>query len=222
MTFVPITYYTVFGAGDGSENINWEVLLTEEESRAYERAKKLLLPLKEVEDLKDALIRAYDEIEKEEIDNAISYDEEFVTECMGTTEMDAEDLNDLVKEKDSRAIEFFGLEDLSDEELQNWDANKLEQLPTIAEFDTTFEAQSPFAVGWELVVNFKEDEDGYDDVEEEDAKEVIEELFIESKGDYKELREYLKRLDEYLYSDKSAFELAQEVAEKLSIKDFEE
>ena len=56
----------------------------------------------------------------------------------------------MVKNRDPYALEFFGLLDADDEELEDWDADFLDEIPTIADFIEDFEPYSPFDEGWSL------------------------------------------------------------------------
>lgn len=151
---VELRYGVIFGKGDSSDWCEWEIELTPEEEIAYKNAVENKIPLNEVKELINALQRAYEEIECEEIENALDYDEEYVMECQGLIEMDTDELNELVHSKDPHALEFFDLTDASDEEIEDWDAEYLDEIPTIQEFDEDFEPYSPFDEGWELDVEF--------------------------------------------------------------------
>lgn len=162
---VQLRYGVVFGKGDSTDWIDWEIELTKEETTAYNHAIENKIPLSEVEELKDALQRAYEEIESEEISMGIDNEDEYVMECQGVMEMDADELNDLVANRDPHALEFFGLTDADDDELDEWDANDLHELPLIKDFVEDFEPYSPYDEGWTLNVEFV-------DPNEEDLDEV--------------------------------------------------
>ena len=151
---VELRYGVSFGKGDSTDWIDWEIELTKDEEIAYNNAIANEIPLDEVEELKDALRRAYEEIESEEISNAIDNGEEYVLECQGEIEMDPDELNDLIAERDDYALEFFGLEDADEEELDEWDANDLDELPLVKDFVEDFEPYSPYDEGWDLRVEF--------------------------------------------------------------------
>ena len=160
-----LRYGVCFGKGDGSDYFGWDVELTPEEEVAYKNAVENKIPLESVEELKDALDRAYAEIEEEEISNGIFYDVEFVQECQGEIEMDCEELNELVHNRDAHALEFFGLVDSTDEEISAWDAYDLEDVPMVKDFVVGFEPESPFLHGWDLNVEFVDpnEDNGWDD-----------------------------------------------------------
>lgn len=169
---VQLQYYVSFGKGDSSDYIDWEIELTEEEEIAYKKAFRDEIPFDEVPELQEVLARAYAEIEEMEISNGIDMGEEYVLECQGEAEMDPDELNDLVAERDSHALAFFGLTDADEDELDEWDANDLDDLPLIKDFVEGFEPYSPYDEGWTLVVEFAEidelEDDDFDDDEEED------------------------------------------------------
>lgn len=151
---VEIRYGVTFGKLDSSDWIDWEIELTEEEAIAYQNAIKNKTPLNTVPELQDALQRAYEEIEDEEISMGIDNGDEYVLECQGEAEMDPYELNDLVADGDEHALEFFGLTDADEDELDEWDANDLDELPLIKDFIEDFEPYSPFSEGWTLNVEF--------------------------------------------------------------------
>lgn len=151
---VELRYGVIFGKGDSSDWIDWEIELTPEEEIAYKNAIENKILLEDVEELKPALRRAYDEIEAEEISNGLDYGEEYVMECQGELEMDCDELNDLVDNRNPHALAFFGLTDATEDELENWDAYDLDEVPLIKDFVEGFEPSSPYDAGWTLVVEF--------------------------------------------------------------------
>jgi hypothetical protein len=151
---VEIRYGVTFGKCDSSDWIDWEVELTDEEAIAYQNAIDNEIPLNEVPELQDALQRAYEEIEDEEISMGIDNGDEYVMECQGEAEMDPDELNDLVADRDPHALAFFGLTDADEDELDEWDANDLDELPLIKDFVEGFEPYSPYDEGSTLNVEF--------------------------------------------------------------------
>ena len=85
---VQLRYGVTFGKCDSSDWIDWEIELTDEEAAIYEHAVANQIPLNEVPELQDALRRAYEEIEEEEISMGIDNGDEYVLECQGEAEMD--------------------------------------------------------------------------------------------------------------------------------------
>jgi hypothetical protein len=158
---IGVRYAVIFGKGDASDWISWDVELTAEEESAFKNALENDFPLDEVEELRDVIQRAYDDIELEEIDLGLEQEDEYVMECQGVLEMDADELNDLVANRDVHALEFFGLTDADDDELEEWDAYELDKLPLIEEFVEDFTPSSPFDTAWTLKVEFL-DADEYD------------------------------------------------------------
>ena len=154
MKKVALRYGVVFGKGDASDWIDYEIDLTDEEEAIYDNAIANEIPLEDVAELQDALDRAYEEIEDMEITNGIDYEDEYVLECQGEIEMDTLELNELVHNRDPHALAFFGLEDASDEEIEEWDADDLDDIPLIKDFQEDFEPYSPYDEGWTLNVEF--------------------------------------------------------------------
>ena len=220
---VDLRYGVTFGKCDSSDWIDWEIDLTEEEEKIYNRAVRLRIPLEDVSELKDVLSRAYDDIEAEEIENSLACDDEYTQECTGRYPVDADDINDLVRSGDQHAIEFFGLQELSKEELEEWDANDLDELPDVCDFEEGFEASSPYDCGWTLYVEFVDPNEDGDDLSEEEATEVLKELFAEANGNYEEIFGYIERCDYYYDPEEYSTlgELAESIAAEMGLEDFE-
>lgn len=154
MKTVEIRYGITLGKGDSSDWLEYEIDLTDDEMRIYDEAVENGILLEKVPELRAALRRAYEEIEDMEIDAGIEAEEEYTMECQGLAPMDADELNDLVADRDPHALSFFDLVDASDDVLDDWDAYDLAELPTIAQFREDFEPSSPFDSGWLLNVEF--------------------------------------------------------------------
>ena len=117
MKYVALRYGVTFGKGDSSDWIDWDLQLTDEEERIYDHAIANKLPLNELPELEGALRRAYEEIEDEEISMGIDNGDEYTMECQGEAEVDPDEINDLIADRDPHALAFFGLEDADDDEL---------------------------------------------------------------------------------------------------------
>ena len=78
---ITVYYSVTFGAGDGSDIIDYDIELTAEETAAYKKAAMLRIPLNEVSELSDVLSRAYDEIEEIEWENACDLGDEYAIDC---------------------------------------------------------------------------------------------------------------------------------------------
>ena len=154
MKYVAIQYGVTFGKCDSSDWIDYEVGLTDAEAAAYDKAIAEGRCLDNVPELQDALQRAYEEIEEMEIENGIDMEDEYVMECQGLAPMDEDELNELVAARDPHALAFFGLTEATDEELEEWDAYDLDEVPTIKDFREDFEPYSPYDEGWSLNVHF--------------------------------------------------------------------
>ena len=216
---VEIQYGVTFGKCDSSDWCEWEVELTDEEAAIYERAVKLHMPLNDIPELQNALSRAYDEIEENEIENFLAFDDEYVRECTGRYPVDEDELTELVRNRDAHAISFLGLEGLSDEELDEWEASDLDEIPDVCDFDESFEAESPFDGGWILHVEFVDNsEDG--EFEDGEIEAALRMLFAEADGDYTELREYMERMDTEFWLDEDICALAYEIAKELKLTSY--
>ena len=219
MTIVELQYGVIFGKGDASDWITWNAELDDEEEKAYLRAKKLRKSLNECDDLQSVLDRAYEDIEQEEIQNMLDYDDEYVQECVGMIEVDPDEINDLVASRDPHTMEFFELTDLTDEELEEWDAYDLDSLPMVCDFEEDYEPGSPFESGWRLNVEFAETPDE-EDLSEEEAQQTLTELFREAKSDYSIINDYVQRC-EYIYDGEGDLQqLAFRIAGSMGINDY--
>lgn len=220
MTSADLTYYATFCPGDGSEWLDWSIDIEGDEEEAYLKAKKLRLPFDDFPVLEAVLERATLEIAEEETQNLLDIDDSYVQECMGRYPVDPDEINALVDERVPHTLAYFELEDLSDEELDEWDANDLDDLPDVCDFQENFEPSNPFLTGgYSLSVFFSEHPDE-DDLEEEEARETLTELFEEANGDYTVIHDYIDRCD-YLYCGDDLTELAAEIADELGITDFQ-
>lgn len=159
MTF-SLNYGVVFGKGDSSDVFEWEVELSEEQEKAYHRAIMTGTAFDEVSELSSLCDDAYDDIEEEVLDGFRMDEDEYTLDCLGENEVDPEELNNLVHSKDQHALEFLGLVGLSDEELEDWDAEiDLNEIPLVKDFQEGFEPMSPFDCGWTLNVWLPENEE---------------------------------------------------------------
>ena len=159
MKYIDIIYWVTFGKGDSSDEIDWTIELTDDEEKIYDHAVENNIPLNEIPELECVLNRAYKEIEEAEIMNGLDYGDEYVMECQGEAEVDPSEINALVADRDPYTLEFFGLEDADEDDLDEWDANDLDELPLIKDFVEDFEPHSPYDEGWTLHVEFVDRDD---------------------------------------------------------------
>ena len=154
MKKVALHYGVVWSKGDSSDWIDWSIELTDEEEKIYDHAIENEILLEDIPELEGVLRRAYDEIEAHEISMGIDNGDEYTMECQRLAEVDPDEINDLIADRDPHTLAFFGLEDADDEELDEWDANDLDELPLIKDFVEGFEPYSPYDEGWILNVEF--------------------------------------------------------------------
>ncbi len=216
-----VRYGVIFGNGDGTEWFDAEVELTPEEESIYNYARKFAIPFDEVKGLEAALQRAYKEIESQEIDNALDMEDEYAMECTGRCPVDADELTELVHNRDAHTLAFLELEGLDDEELDGWDALDLDELPEVCDFVERFEPTSPFDSGWTLEVKFYDSHaDDWEEVTEEEATEALTELFQKSDGDYESVEAYIERIEEAYGCEVDLDELAERIAENLGYSEY--
>lgn len=176
-----ISYGVVFGKCDSSDRIDYDtVALSSDEAKAVmlEALTGDWDEILEHSELEETYNSLYSEIEDMEIENSLDIEDEYTMECQGTAPMDEDELNDLVHKKDCYALEFFGLQDADDKEIEEWDACDLDEIPTIAEFTPDFEPESPFDRGWILNL-FVDDVE----IDEDELVDFLECLFSENKLD---------------------------------------
>lgn len=151
---VPLRY-RIFQNGNYSEWIYFDFEISESEKVIYQHTIERGGSLNMVPGLKDALQRAREVIEPEEIMCGITNEDEHVLQCLGLVEVDPAYLNELIAERNQETLEFFGLEDASEEELNAWNANDLTELPLVCELGVDFREENPFS-GWWLQIEFVE------------------------------------------------------------------
>lgn len=140
-------WYSVSSGGKhgGSDDIEWDTVeLDDEALEEYDLFYDWKSPLDNCPCLKKILDKAYKDIEDEEIGHFLEWEDQDTMECMGLIPVTADRINELVAKRDPHTLKFFGLTDLSDEELENWDAEDLEELPNVCDFEEGFEPESPF------------------------------------------------------------------------------
>lgn len=220
-TTVKLKYRITFGKGDSTDWREWNITLYGEADDQYFWDKMLRLSLYNDPALKGVLSAAYKEIEEEEIANGIKSDDEYTKACQGYIPVNEEEINALVAARDPYTLEFFGLSGLSDEELDDWDASELENLPYVRDFDEDFEPESPFDGDYSLIVDFVDwpDEEILDI---EEACQTLQMLFSEAKGNYELVDDYVSRCERMYDGVGSLHELAEGFALDLGLTDFVE
>ena len=159
MKSIDVQYGMIFGRGDSSDIMEWEIDLTDEEEVIYNNAIKNEIPLNDVPELQNVLSRAYKEIEEQQIWFGIQNRIWYVLECQGEMEVEPDKINDLIFDRDPHTLAFFGLENATEEELAGWDAYDLDERPLVIDFIEGFKPYSPFSEAWTLKVRFKEDDE---------------------------------------------------------------
>lgn len=144
--------------------------------------------------------------------------DEYAMECTGQMEMDPDELNGLVADRDPHALEFFGLTEADEEELEEWDAHDLDKLPLRCDFEEGFEPYSPFDEGWILNVQFPIPRA----LEEDEARQTLTELLQEVNGNYTVVDDYISRCKGLLVwgSKLNLQALALEIAASLGLEDY--
>lgn len=143
-----------YNDGEPAECFNCKRIVSFEISKIYNNAIRNNIPLNSVEELADTLAKFREEIETKIIDDFITAGNEYVCKCEGVVPVDPTEINRLVTTRDKGALKFLGLEDSTEDELKNWDASTLENLPLVRDFYGGFGTHSPFDDKWTLTVEF--------------------------------------------------------------------
>lgn len=104
-----LEYHGEFGPCDGSDTLDWEVELNEEQQKAYKKAVMTRTQLEEVEELSGLCDKAYPEIVKVELENLRQFGEEYDKEYLENIlevslpdvynlEAEDEDIEDYIRE----------------------------------------------------------------------------------------------------------------------------
>lgn len=216
-----IHYGVIFGKCDASDWIDYYASFTPEEQKIYDRCVLLRYDPNDNPELQDALSRAEDDIREIEESNCLEYGDEYAIECMGYNDMDTDTLTELVHDRDEHALEFFGLKDATDEEIDAWDAEDLpvSKIPTVRDFDPDFEPESPFDGGWILNVEYINPAEE-EDLDDETAYNTLSLLFEDANGDYTDIRDFVSRCENEYCGSGSLAEIAKGLAEELELDDF--
>lgn len=143
-----------YNDGEPAECFNFKRIVPFEISKIYNNAVRNGTPLNSVEELSDTLAELREEIETKIIDDLITAGNEYVCKCEGIVPVDPAEINKLVTDRDKGAHKFLGLENATEDELENWDASTLETLPLVRDFYGGFGTHSPFDDKWTLTVGF--------------------------------------------------------------------
>ncbi len=209
----------------GGDPIDYEVDLTPTQESDYKRALMTGKEFEDFEELRELINGCYEEIEYDEIENLLEYEDEFCMECMGYAKVDPDEINDLVQSGDEHAIKYFKLDRLNPEELEEWDANDLENLPKIADFNEDFEPESPFDNGWKLNVWFFDPRT--DEFFEGKSYPITKESIIDylkealKAGDFSLVNEVLKAQEDFFSEQgEDIKKTVLQLAEKLGLREY--
>lgn len=169
-----------------------DIELTKEQEEAYLRAKRLRIPLDEVEELWGVLNEADDET----IDYLPSENStEFLYRCMGKYPVDVDVVKELVRERDEKTLSFFGLDTLAEEEIDKWNPNRVE-MPNVCDFYDDFVETDPYNPDIRYETYFEESINE-DELSEVEAAIMITDLANTGREDHSDLYAYIDNCDEY-------------------------
>lgn len=215
---VILGYRVVFGTSDASDWYYWRVVLEGKEEEAYRRAERLRIPFNEIPTLNKVEKAVRKAIEEEEWD--VIRAEDHLAKLAGEVPVDPDRINDLVAARDLYTLEFFDLKQLSEKELEDWDANHLDFIPCVCDFERDFVPTVPEEKDWKLEIQWR-------DLSEvklypEEAVAALKELFAESNGVYGDVHDYVEDFSDCYYEEESLERLAEIVALVLGITDYTE
>ena len=193
---IVLNYKVKAGKYDNNDDVfQWVVKTPNEQlKKTYYKAVMTGTDFDEIPELQALCEEAYKEIAEFELHKMVDSGEDyFALECLGEVKMDLDELNELVHSKNPHAISFFGLEGLTDSDVQKWDSAEIDRIPLIKEFKEGFTPKNPFECGYRLTVWLPECEDTPDDEEIEAylretlaAKDIslAEEVILEQNENY--------------------------------------
>ena len=163
-TRVKLQYGISFGKLDSSDWVDYWINLAGDAEKDYLAAMEIADPEKRnfsgSAALVQALENAADDIKDEALDNLRDAGDEYALSFhKGYDKVDTDELDELVHNRDPHALEFFGLTDADDEELEDWYADELDwdDLPEYEVFYQGYEAGNPFNEGYILSVHYADD-----------------------------------------------------------------
>lgn len=148
-----------YNDGTPTEWVEWRQIVSYELGVIYNRAIRNKIPLDSVAELQDALKEIREHVEDTIVNDMIKQGVEYACKCEGIVPVDPVEINDLVAKRDKGALKFLKLQNATEDELNNWDASKLDALPLVRDFYDGFGTHSPFDGDWELFVEFLEPEE---------------------------------------------------------------
>ena len=150
-----LRYRVVDDLGNADEYYRYYIILEDDEDAAFAKAVFTQTPLNRISKLRDICDQAYCDIEDEAIQDYLVKNHPLFLKGFGEEKMDLDVLNELVHNKDMDAINYFGLENLSDEDLGKWDAHNLDswKIPYVKRFYPDFKEVNPFDNGWSLEIS---------------------------------------------------------------------
>lgn len=199
---VILNYKVKAGKYDNNDDVfEWIVDSPNKElEEAYTRAIMTGTYLEDVPEFKALCEQERSKIEKHVLQEMSKDGDEYsVLEALGEVKMDLDELNNLVHSKDSHALKFFGLEGMSDDQLQKWDSAELDSIPLVKDFKEDFQPKNPFNDDYKLEVFIPDGEEVIPTEEEvieylrkalssKDVK-LAEEIVLEQNDNYDDLFE---------------------------------
>ena len=104
--------------------------------------------------LQDYLPVVRKEIEEQLIDEMIKGKDRYVIDLCGGRLATPEEIIDAVTDRDICALSYYGLENATDEEIENWNNYPAFPTPQLRDIYESYGDKSPFNDGWELYVEY--------------------------------------------------------------------
>ncbi len=185
-TNVKMRFRLVFGDIGPEPWIYKTVVFYGDAEKAYILANRFHLPYEVFPVLVERLNNSSNDITEEEISEEVYR----IVHYIGNKNIEPVELNQLVGSRDEYALIYLNLENLTEEELDKWDANNLDHLPKYCEVVENFEYKCIVNVAWTMDLEFVEHTVN-DIITREEADQLMKELEGNLLVDIVALREHL-------------------------------
>ena len=106
------------------------------------------------EALKDYLPTLRCKIEEKLIEEMINEGDTYVIDLCGGRIATTEEILNAVADRDYFALSYYGLENATDEEIENWDGATQPPFPRLRDIYESYSDKSPFKDEWKLTVKY--------------------------------------------------------------------
>lgn len=131
-----------------------EVCLPAELQEVYNYAINHEYSPKASKKLQDYLPVVRKEIEEQLIETLFKENDNYVIDLCGGRLATPEEILSAVADRDYFALDYYGLENATDEEIENWNSYSAFPTPQLRDIYESYSDKSPFNEGWELYVEY--------------------------------------------------------------------